>query len=97
MEAQRYFDPSTLLCRSGEGANCLSAKQVETAKKTFGPLKSKTGELIFPGMEPGSEPGWSLLIGGPEPLGLALTGFKYVIHEDPNGTGALLMSIPSWR
>jgi hypothetical protein len=42
----------------------------------------KTGELVFPGMEPGSELGWTGLIGGPEPLGLALTGFKYMIHED---------------
>jgi len=81
---QCHFDPSTLLCHAGDQTNCLTSKQVETAKKTYGPLKSKTGELIFPGMEPGSEPGWTGLVGGPEPLGLALTGFKYVIHEDPN-------------
>jgi feruloyl esterase len=80
---QCHFDPSTLLCRAGEADTCLTAPQVETAKHIYGPLKTKTGELVFPGMEPGSELGWTGLIGGPDPLGLALTGFKYTIHEDP--------------
>jgi feruloyl esterase len=80
---QCHFDPGALLCRSDNGDNCLTAAQVETARTMYKPLKSAKGKTIFPGMAPGSEPGWPALIAGPEPLGLALTGFRYVVHEDP--------------
>lgn len=47
------FDPATLVC---EGPNCLTAKQANALKKVFaGPHNPRTGELIFPGMYPGSE------------------------------------------
>jgi feruloyl esterase len=78
-----HFDPSTLLCRGGDSDDCLTGAQVQTARTIYGPLKSATGKTIFPGMARGSEPGWTALIGGPEPLGLALTGFRYIVHEDP--------------
>lgn len=80
---QCHFDPSTVSCRAGDAENCLTAHQVETARKIYGPLKTKTGELIFPGLAPGGELGWATLIGRSEPRALFLTAFKYVIHEDP--------------
>jgi len=80
---QCRFDPSTLLCRAGDAQDCLTSPQVETVKKIYGPLKTKTSDVVFPGMEPGSERFWRFLIGGPEPPNMVLNGFKYVIHEDP--------------
>jgi feruloyl esterase len=50
------FDPMSLVCRSGEAADCLTAKQAAALKKIYqGPKNPRTGELVFPGMYPGSE------------------------------------------
>ena len=79
------FDPSSLLCASGDSADCLTAKQVETAKTIYGPVKDpKTGKTIFPGLAKGSELAWSPAIGGPEPFAITYDHFKYVVHQDPN-------------
>jgi len=45
------FDPATLQCRAGDGADCLTAAQVDSLKKLYaGP-----GQKIFPGMPIGHE------------------------------------------
>src|SRR5712692_5482216 len=50
-------DLSTLLCRGADTDNCLTAPQLETVKSVYAPAKTHSGELIFPGKEPGSETG----------------------------------------
>ena len=52
-----HFDPATIQCVPGQDpATCLSAAQVRAARKIYGgPHNPVTGELIFPGYEPGSE------------------------------------------
>lgn len=51
------FHPETLLC--GEWATnstaCLNAAQVEIVRSVFQPLLEEGGELVYPGMQPGSE------------------------------------------
>src|ERR1043165_7020194 len=42
------FDPAQLLCRAGDADNCLTAAQIETAKKAYAPVKLKTGEMVYP-------------------------------------------------
>ena len=51
------FDPSVVQCTAGQDPNtCLTAAQVAAARKIYsGPHDPNTGELIFPGYEPGSE------------------------------------------
>ncbi len=79
------FDPAVTLCKSGEGPNCLTAAQVEAAKRFYAPLiNPKTGEEVFPGFEPGSELRWAALAGGAGALGMASDLFKYVVFQDPN-------------
>ena len=79
------FDPAVLACREGDGPNCLTAAQLEAAKVIMSPVKNRrTGALIFPGFEPGSELGWTRMLGGPDPYVNALESFKYVIFKDPN-------------
>jgi feruloyl esterase len=61
-----HFDPGVLACKAGEGADCLTAAQVETARKVYaGPKDPRTGRSIYPGLERGSEFGWNGL--GPAP------------------------------
>lgn len=52
-----HFDPASVQCVAGQDpTTCLSAAQVTAARKIYrGPYNPQTGELIFPGYEPGSE------------------------------------------
>ena len=78
------FDPAVLACRGADGPNCLTAAQVETAKVVMSPVKNRqTGQLIFPGFEPGTELGWSRMLSGPDPYANAVEQFKYIVFKDP--------------
>ena len=52
-----HFDPATVQCAPGQDpTTCLSAAQVSAVRKIYsGPRNPETGELIYPGLEPGSE------------------------------------------
>jgi feruloyl esterase len=79
-----HFDPKVLQCAGDDSAACLTAPQVEAARKIYAPVKnSRTGEIIFPGMEPGSELGWAALA-GPKAAAVATDTFSYVVYKDPN-------------
>jgi feruloyl esterase len=54
------FDPATLLCKAGDAADCLTAAQVASAKTAYSAVKTKTGELVYPGHAPGFEAGWRM-------------------------------------
>ena len=78
------FDPAVLACRGADGPNCLTAAQLETARVVMSPVKNRqTGELIFPGFEPGTELGWSRMLSGPDPYANAVEQFKYIVFKDP--------------
>jgi hypothetical protein len=51
------FDPATVQCKAGQDpSTCLTPAQVVAARKIYdGPHDPRTGKLIFPGYEPGSE------------------------------------------
>ena len=56
------FDPAALQCASGDAPDCLTAQQVDTAKKFYdGPRNSRTNARIYPGWPLGSELGWAFL------------------------------------
>jgi len=58
--ARCHFDPAKLLCKGGDSATCLTAGQVDAAKKLYsGPMNPRTGNNIYPGFYPGGEMGWS--------------------------------------
>jgi feruloyl esterase len=51
-----HFDPATIQCAGADAPTCLTSTQVGALKKIYaGPHNPRTGELIFPGMYPGSE------------------------------------------
>jgi feruloyl esterase len=82
--ARCRFDPKVLECKGADGPSCLSSAQVEAARKIYaGPANPRTKAEIFPGLEPGSELGWGALA-GPEPFGIALDYFRYVVFKDPS-------------
>jgi feruloyl esterase len=78
------FDPGVLECKTGDGASCLTKPQAAAARRIYTPATNpRTGEVIFPPMERGSELVWGRLAGGPEPIELANDYFKYVVFADP--------------
>jgi feruloyl esterase len=70
------FDPKVLECKGEDGPSCLTAPQVELARKIY------AGPGFFPGLEPGSEMGWATL-SGPKPMDLAVDIYKYLVFQDP--------------
>lgn len=78
------FDPKVLECKGADGPTCLTAPQVEAARKVYSAATdSRTKREIFPGLEPGSELGWGTW-GGPEPFSSAVDHFRYVVFKNPN-------------
>jgi len=78
------FDPQVLECKGPDGPACLTTPQVETARRIYASVTNpRTKEEIFPGHEPGSELGWNTMA-GPQPLGLGLDLFKFIVFKDPN-------------
>jgi len=88
------FDPGAIQCTAAPGAEaqsakaadaagCLTAAQVEAARKIYAPAKNpRTGAVIFPGMARGSELGWPALAAGPKPLSIADDHYKYVVFKN---------------
>ena len=79
------FDPRAVQCKAGSDATCLSPEQVEAARKIYaGPYNPRTHEQIYSPLYPGSELGWGLLAGSPEPFRIPIDFFKYYVFQDPN-------------
>jgi feruloyl esterase len=82
--ARCTFDPAVTLCKGADAPTCLTAPQVEAAKKIYaGPHNPRTGEEIYSPLYPGSELGWAQLAGGDVPLGIPVEFFKYYVFRDP--------------
>jgi Tannase and feruloyl esterase len=80
-----HFDPAVIQCKGADSASCLTAAQVEAARKIYAGVNDpKTGQQLFPGQEPGSEMRWGGTSGSPRPLGMSDDLFKYVVFGDPN-------------
>jgi len=78
-----HFDPAALACKGGGGSDCLTPQQVEAARKIYsGPANPRTGQNIFPGLEPGIELGWATLT-GPKPMSLAVEVYQYLVFRNP--------------
>jgi feruloyl esterase len=56
------FDPGTLACKASDGADCLTTGEVESARQLYLPVKTKTGQVVYPGRSPGVESGWAARI-----------------------------------
>jgi feruloyl esterase len=78
------FDPQVLMCKAGDAPDCLTAPQVETAKRAYTPVKTKNGEVVYPGSSPGFEPGYRMPTPG-TPMNPLFTDMpRYVGHQDAN-------------
>lgn len=78
------FDPKVLLCKNGDGPSCLTAPQVDAAKKIYSSATNpRTGAVLFSSLVPGSELGWGVQAAGPDPSANIYDHFKYVVFKNP--------------
>jgi feruloyl esterase len=78
-----HFDPKVIECKGADGPACLTAPQVEAARKIYsGAVNPRTRQQVAPGFEPGSELGWGTTA-GPQPFGIANEHFKNVVFRNP--------------
>jgi hypothetical protein len=92
---QCSFDPTSLLCKDGAGADdksCLTRPQLVALKELYGGLRDPRGKLVFPGYAFSGEAdpaGWGPWITGPAPERSAMHAFatnffRNIVHSDPN-------------
>ncbi len=78
------FDPAVIQCKGADSNTCLTAPQVEAARKLYaGPRNPRTGVQIYSPLYPGSELGWGQLTGN-APIFIATDFFKYFVFKNPN-------------
>ena len=78
------FDPAVLMCKAGDGPDCLTAPQVATVKNAYAPLKLKSGELVYPGHSRGFEPQFRVPMPGAPLNPLYADTPRYLGHQDAN-------------
>ncbi|MCL2877154.1 MAG: tannase/feruloyl esterase family alpha/beta hydrolase [Acidobacteria bacterium] len=75
------FDPIVTLCKDGDRPDCLTAPQLETARKIYEGAKYSDGRQIHSGMAPGSELQWTL-VSEKEPFYVNVDYFKGMVFQD---------------
>ena len=82
---QCNFNPKVLLCQNGDSPNCLTAQQVEAARKIYSDaVNPRTRQKMFSSLPPGTELGWSVHALGPDPAAIIWDQYKYVVFRDEN-------------
>ena len=77
------FDPGTLLCNGTETDACLTAPQVEAARKIYaGSTHPQSKKKVFPGMAAGGEITWTATA-GQQPFGIPSDFYKYFVYSNP--------------
>jgi len=78
------FDPQLLQCKAGDAPDCLTAPQVAAVRAIYeGAHNPRTGGLIYPGFERGSEGMLPILTMGPTPFPVAQSYFQALVFNDP--------------
>jgi feruloyl esterase len=79
------FDPATIQCTAGDGDQCLTPTQVETARALYNGIPDPRGGTLLGGWPAGSEMQLGALTQGPQPFPVALTYFSMLTYGDrPN-------------
>jgi feruloyl esterase len=77
------FDPASIQCKDADAPTCLTAGQVDTARKIYAGAKFNDGTPIYSGFERGSELNWNFMI-EKQPFSVNVNYFKGMVFQDPN-------------
>jgi feruloyl esterase len=76
------FDPKEIECKSGDGANCLTAAQVDAVHRIYsGPINPRTKERIWSPLFRGSELDWSFFTESAAPIGIATSALRMILGD----------------
>lgn len=76
-----HFDPTVLRCKGPDGPDCLTPSQADAVQKIFaGAQNPRTGQQIFPGLEPGSQ--LDQVAGVMQDIPASY--FRYVLFKNPD-------------
>ena len=78
------FDPGVLQCKGSDGATCLMAAQVETARLVYSADVNAETKRPITGLEPGSELGWTDLGWTSSARATGLDHFRFLVFRDPS-------------
>lgn len=79
-------DYSTISC-SKPGANgsaCLTFDQIQTAKNVYADYRASTGELLYPGLFPGCENQWYLVLNYTDTSPYGINFIRDFLYDDPS-------------
>lgn len=77
-------DLDTLLCPgTGPSSGCLTAGQIETAKKIYSDYVTSDGTFVHNGFELSSEASWLTYLTGGAPAGFDAEYERYFLYNDP--------------
>lgn len=76
------FDPSVLLCKSGDADDCLTAPQVELVKIVYSDIKTKKGDIVWTGFQPGGELQYASLRNIPTQPGGGLDSIRILGYQN---------------
>jgi feruloyl esterase len=75
-------DTTTLACKPGDApGSCLTPVQVAALGKVYGDAIGRDGHKVFPGLAPGSEPGWPAM--SAVQVAFAENYYRYFVFHDP--------------
>jgi feruloyl esterase len=77
------FDPGALECKGASGTSCLTAPQVETARMIYSAAVNPKSKRPIPGLERGSELGWTDLGWTVSARATGLDQFRFLVLRDP--------------
>jgi feruloyl esterase len=80
------FDPGVLECKGADAATCLTTPQVETARMIYSAAINPKTKRAIPGLEPGSELGWTDLGWTASARATGLDQFRFLVFGDPSWT-----------
>jgi len=81
---QCRFDPAALQCTANQKPDtCLTAAQVEAARRVYRGPVNPAGARIYPGLSVGSEPFWPNRDPA-SPFPIPISYYKWLVFRDPN-------------
>lgn len=79
-------DYTTLLCgRPGvNNSACLTSDQIQTANNVYADYRSSSGELLYPGLNPGCENQWLLVLNYTDTSPYGINFIRDFLYDDPS-------------
>jgi feruloyl esterase len=67
------WDPKEIVCKSGQGGDCLTSAQADVVRKIYEGARNSKGELLYWGMPRGSEDQWAVWLRPRPNQGVSIT------------------------